>query len=490
MPIDSIDFPFWLRFAHFINLIFITLLIRSGIEILSALPKLYFNDDAKPGSEWIKFTRKKMSEDKLWTSLEEEESFSSWIALPGHKNLGLGRHWHFFSMIFWFANGVAYYVLLFTSSEWTRLVPTSLDIFPQAIKDAMTYSTLHFPPPGDPYNALQQLTYFGVVFLLGPFMIATGAAMSPAIAAQFPKYPKIFRGRQTARSLHFLGLLAFILFIIVHIIMVTAERFPENMGNIVLGNGGKGTSLSVAIGLFVLLVITVVIIHVWCTSISLNRPRFIQNTLDKIIMPVKRVLFRKAQSKQQFHRSEVSPFFRINGLPPDTKEYKELVQNNFDNYHLKVYGLVERQISYSIADLRSINKQTQITEHFCIQGWTAIAEWAGVTMKDIIALCKPHNEARYVVFRSYQITDGDEFYEVMDLELAKHQQTILAYEMNGEPLTIHHGAPLRLRAETQLGYKMVKWIRSIEFVADYKNIGMGQGGHREDHLYYSRGAGI
>lgn len=95
MSIESIDFPFWLRFAHFINLIFITLLIRSGIEILSALPKLYFNDDAKPGSEWIRFTRKKMPEDKdkLWISLEEEESWPYWIALPGRKNLGLGRHW-------------------------------------------------------------------------------------------------------------------------------------------------------------------------------------------------------------------------------------------------------------------------------------------------------------------------------------------------------------------------------------------------------------
>jgi DMSO/TMAO reductase YedYZ molybdopterin-dependent catalytic subunit len=64
---------------------------------------------------------------------------------------------------------------------------------------------------------------------------------------------------------------------------------------------------------------------------------------------------------------------------------------------------------------------------------------------------------------------------VLDLELASHPQTILAYEMNGEALTMPHGAPFRLRAETQLGYKMVKWIRSIEFVADYKNIGMGQG---------------
>jgi methionine sulfoxide reductase catalytic subunit len=62
--------------------------------------------------------------------------------------------------------------------------------------------------------------------------------------------------------------------------------------------------------------------------------------------------------------------------------------------------------------------------------------------------------------------------------------------MNGEKLDIGHGAPLRLRVETQLGYKMVKWLKSIEFVRDYKHIGMGQGGHREDHKYYSPRVGI
>jgi DMSO/TMAO reductase YedYZ molybdopterin-dependent catalytic subunit len=318
-------------------------------------------------------------------------------------------------------------------------------------------------------------------------MIAKGAAMSPSIAAQFPRYQKIFRGRQTARSLHFLGLLAFILFIIVHIIMVTVERFPENMGNIVLG---KNTSLGVAVGLFALLVISVLIVHIWATNISLNKPRLPQNTLDKVIMPFKKLFFNKAKSNQKFYKTEVSPFFRVNGLPPDTKEYQELVENNFKNYNLRIFGLVEKSIDYSLADLQSMSKLTQITEHFCIQGWTAIAEWAGVPMYDIIASCKPYKEAHYIVFHSYQITDEDEFYEVLDLELAKHKQTILAYEMNGKPLTIPHGAPLRLRVETQLGYKMVKWIRSIEFVSSYKNIGMGQGGHREDHMYYSRGAGI
>jgi sulfoxide reductase catalytic subunit YedY len=484
------DFPFWLRFAHFINIVFITLLIRSGIEILSALPKLYFNDHAKPGSEWIKFTKKKMPKDRLWISLDEEESFSSWVALPGHRNLGLGRHWHFFSIIFWIANGAAYYILLFTSNEWQRLIPTSWNIFPQAFHTAMMYASFHFPPPGDPYNPIQQLSYFGVVFLLGPFMIATGAAMSPAIDARFPWYPKIFRGRQVARSLHFLGMIAFVLFIVVHLTMVTVERFPENMGNIALGQG-KDISLGVAIGLFSLFVVAVVIVHVWATGASLQKPRRIQNILDVVILPAKWVLFRKAVSKQQFHKSEISSFFRVNGYPPDTKKYMDLLANNFATWRLKVYGEVEHPLDLSLADMRAMRKQTQITEHYCIQGWTAIGEWTGVPMRYIIELCKPLLPlARYVIFRSYQHTDGDEFYEVLDLEIVKHPQTILAFEMNGEPLDIGHGAPLRLRVETQLGYKMVKWIRSIEFVSDYKNIGMGQGGHREDHMYYSPRAGI
>jgi methionine sulfoxide reductase catalytic subunit len=161
---------------------------------------------------------------------------------------------------------------------------------------------------------------------------------------------------------------------------------------------------------FVVVVLSVAIVHVWATGISLKKRRLTQNMLDIIIMPLKQVLFSKAESKQKFHRSEVSPFFRINGLPPDTKEYKELVENNFANYNLKVYGLVERPSEFSLSDLYSMQKQTQITEHFCIQGWTAIAEWAGVSMTDIIELCKPTPNAHYVVFRSYQITNGDEFY--------------------------------------------------------------------------------
>ena len=319
-------------------------------------------------------------------------------------------------------------------------------------------------------------------------MIATGAAMSPAIDGRFPRYPKIFGGRQAARSLHFLGMVAFVLFIIIHVIMVLIERFPENMGNIVLGQG-EGTSLGVAITLFAFYATIILIIHVWATALSLRKPRLIQNGLDLFIVPLKWLLFRKAISKQEFSRSEVSEFFRINGYPPDTGSTRIILRINSQTGGLK-YGLVENQMELSLHDLYSMRKQSQITEHYCIQGWTAIGEWSGVPMNFIIEKCRPLQQARYVIFHSYQYSNDKEFYEVLDLEIVKHPQTILAYEMNGQPLNLGHGAPLRLRCETQLGYKMVKWLKSIEFTDNYKHIGMGQGGHREDHMYYSPRAGI
>ncbi len=143
-------------------------------------------------------------------------------------------------------------------------------------------------------------------------------------------------------------------------------------------------------------------------------------------------------------------------------------------------------------------KQTQITKHCCIQGWTGIAEWGGVPFCHIIELCQPLPSARYVVFYGFDNKATSEphpkgagcYYETVRMQLAVHPQTILAYEMNGQPLPIPHGAPLRLRLETQLGFKMVKYIRAIEFVEDYKSIGKGYGGWPEDNIYRSQEAGI
>ena len=86
--------------------------------------------------------------------------------------------------------------------------------------------------------------------------------------------------------------------------------------------------------------------------------------------------------------------------------------------------------------------------------------------------------------------EGGQYYDSHSLENLMHPQTLLAYEMNGEPLGELHGPPLRLRVENQLGFKMVKWIRAIEFVASHKAFGEGEGGYNEDHEYFGELANI
>ncbi len=158
---------------------------------------------------------------------------------------------------------------------------------------------------------------------------------------------------------------------------------------------------------------------------------------------------------------------------------------------MRVGGLVELPAEYTLGDVQSMPGTTQITKHVCIQGWSAIAQWRGAPLTEILSRSRPTAAARYLVFRSHQLDEtGQPFYESLAIELARHPQTILAYEMNGEPLTVPHGAPLRLRVETQLGFKMVKWLSSIELVAEYRGIADGQGGSREDNMYYDAGAGI
>jgi thiosulfate reductase cytochrome b subunit len=247
---QSLGFPGWLRLSHYLNLLFMVFLVRSGIEILMSHPRLYWNDGCTPGSEWLKFTKKKVptGPDVLYTAREDEVDVSPWLAMPGHKNLGIGRHWHGVTNSLWLLTGLVYGVLLFGTGEWRRLIPTSWDVFPRAWHSLTTYLSLQVPPLSEfqPYDALQQLTYAVVVFVLAPVMLVTGAAMSPAIAASFPWYIKLLGGRQVARSIHFLGMLAFTVFVVFHVFFVLVVHPRENLTNITLGGQPERLGLALA----------------------------------------------------------------------------------------------------------------------------------------------------------------------------------------------------------------------------------------------------
>jgi DMSO/TMAO reductase YedYZ molybdopterin-dependent catalytic subunit len=147
--------------------------------------------------------------------------------------------------------------------------------------------------------------------------------------------------------------------------------------------------------------------------------------------------------------------------------------------------LVDNPVDLSLAELRALPHHEQITQHFCIQGWSGVAKWGGVSMQTIIDLVRPKSEAKWVVF--YSLADGPErgiYYDVHAIEQMSYKLTMLAYDMNGEALPFEHGAPLRLRNEIQLGFKQVKWIKGVEFVADFADIGGGYGGYHEDHEFF------
>lgn len=492
-------FPYWVVVTHFLNIFFMLLLFRSGIEVLSAFPKLYWHDDCPPGREWLRLSKKMYGADsrKPWTSLDEEESWSPVVALPGKKNLGLGRHWHFMTIQFWILTGAVYLILVFATGYWHYLIPTHWSLIPDSINSVGTYLRFEIPAkiPGEPFEPAQKLAYFLVIFVLAPLQIATGAAMSPSLLARFPWYGKLFGGKQGARSLHFLGMCAFGAFIIVHVFMVIVHGVPKEFAAIVLGDPHGDRRLAVGIGLCGLFAILV--FHIVITWFSLRHRRRTQRMLGFVVDPFEKIISRWTISHQHFDRRDISAYHRVNGYPPTSEEYQTMAADNFRGYRLSVGGLVARPVSLSLEELRALGDHRQITKHNCIQGWTAVAEWAGVPLARLIEEVKPSESARHVVFYAMDdkgLTEGEGrygyFYGTIPIHLATDPQTILALEMNGAPLPIEHGAPLRLRIETQLGFKMVKWITGIEFLDDVRGIGMGMGGWREDQQFYANAAGI
>ena len=188
---------------------------------------------------------------------------------------------------------------------------------------------------------------------------------------------------------------------------------------------------------------------------------------------------------REFSVRDLSPVFKVNGsrLPRDPA-YQAMAANGFSDWKLLVHGLVARPLSLSLADLRALAARTQITRHDCVEGWSAIGQWTGVPLGEVLKAAGLAANARYIVFHCADNLDGQGlYYESIDLFDAFHPQTILAYAMNGSPLEIGHGAPLRLRVERQLGYKHAKFVMRVEAAESLAGFGQGKGGFWEDRGY-------
>jgi DMSO/TMAO reductase YedYZ molybdopterin-dependent catalytic subunit len=223
-----------------------------------------------------------------------------------------------------------------------------------------------------------------------------------------------------------------------------------------------------------------------CDRLS-QSPSFLRvlSSAEQVTYLAQRLLVGQSLARE-FTESDLSPVFRSNGTSnPNNEIYNGLRANDFRDWRLSVEGLVARPLQRSLAALRDMAARTQITRHDCVEGWSAIGQWTGVPLSAVLNRAVPQAAAHYVVFHCADPMDarGTKYYESVDFEDAYHPQTILAYELNGAVLPVANGAPLRVRIERQLGYKMAKYIMRIELVASFVNIGAGNGGYWEDQGY-------
>src|SRR6266511_178523 len=140
--VEPYGFPAWLRITHYVNFLFLILLVRSGLQILADHPRLYWNVHCTPGTEWLRLTPVEVPKDRVWTAKDDSRYLSPWIGLPGYRHtVGMARHWHFLSVLFWVGNGLVFVVLLFSMGQWQRLVPMSWQIVPDAWAVFVHYAT-------------------------------------------------------------------------------------------------------------------------------------------------------------------------------------------------------------------------------------------------------------------------------------------------------------------------------------------------------------
>ena len=255
---------------------------------------------------------------------------------------------------------------------------------------------------------------------------------------------------------------------------------------------------------------------------------------------VQRLLMSPATLAREFPDAMISRAFKPNGTidPPD-RAYRALAARSFSDYRLTVDGLVDKPLSLSLADLRGLPGRTQVTRHDCVEGWSVIGKWRGAPLAEVLMRAGLKPQARYAVFHcadtleyagggleggdssslsppahpgavreaGIQLAAADDwgtgapaeddakddapsdrrtpirYYESIDLFDAFNPQTLLAYDLNGWPLPVSNGAPIRLRVERQLGYKQAKYVMRIEMVAALTGIADGRGGYWEDRGY-------
>ncbi|HEV2288536.1 MAG TPA: molybdopterin-dependent oxidoreductase [Candidatus Acidoferrales bacterium] len=182
---------------------------------------------------------------------------------------------------------------------------------------------------------------------------------------------------------------------------------------------------------------------------------------------------------REFPASMISKRPFANEIAPPSDAFKRLQAGGFADWRLTVDGLVERPASFSLDQIRSFPRRSQITEVACEEGWSYVAEWIGARLSDILNTTIVRPQAKYVVYFSMD----PQWWDSLDMDEATHPQTFLTYGMNGKDLPVGSGGPLRMRVPRQLGYKSVKFITHLTVIDDIKKFRNGLGSFEPEGGY-------
>jgi thiosulfate reductase cytochrome b subunit len=250
------------RITHWVNVLVISLLLMSGLQIFNAYPRLHWGQfGADADHAWLEVTALNPNADRptgilrvggrqitttgvLGVSRDADgtltqRGFPRWATLPGERDLATGRRWHFFLAWVFVVNGLAYLLFGFFSAHFRRdLAPTGEQLRPSSIlRDIVDHLRLKRPTGEEAkrYNVLQKLTYLTVIFLILPVMVLTGLTMSPGVDAAAPWLVNLFGGRPSARSIHFITANLIVLFVIVHVVEAFLAGIFNELGSMITG---------------------------------------------------------------------------------------------------------------------------------------------------------------------------------------------------------------------------------------------------------------
>ncbi len=250
------------RITHWLNVLCLSVLLMSGLQIFNAHPHLYWGQygaDALPDPAFVSIeayadgdsmkgvttigsfqftTTGVLGASKVDGELTPR-AFPQWLTIPSYQDLGTGRRWHFFFAWFFVINGFVYMLYGLVSRHFRRdLLPTKVELTPSHLAHEIAdHARLRFPKgeKARRYNSLQKLAYIGVGFIFLPLMVLTGLTMSPGFNAIFPWLLDVFGGRQSARTIHFFIASLVVAFVIVHVAMVLLSGVWNNMRSMITG---------------------------------------------------------------------------------------------------------------------------------------------------------------------------------------------------------------------------------------------------------------